>query len=82
MLGGRAAEDWGEGRVSLSDPRIERGAIPYLVSWCRKCRKEYVLSTRWLSEVSDKGVRSVLPAPVNGVLGSGSEEKSPGPEVR
>jgi len=34
----------------LDDQRIRRGKIPYLVTWCRKCSREYVLPIEWVLE--------------------------------
>lgn len=77
--GGRRPEEGDEVRLSLTDPRIGRGKIPFLVTWCRKCRGELVLKMDWVLEAALHP--GVVQAP-DRVLDSSRQVKSPGPEVR
>jgi hypothetical protein len=61
VAGGRAAEEQDETRLRLTDERIARGRIPYVVTWCRRCRREWVLPMPVLQDAARK--RSTFLAP-------------------
>ena len=57
VLGGRAAEKQDETRLELDDERIARGAIPFVVTWCPKCSREFEFEMPWLfDEAEHSGV--------------------------
>jgi hypothetical protein len=73
VLGGRAAEERNKTRLRFDDERIARGAIPFVVTWCKKCSREYVLEMTWLLEESKSS--GIVQCP-RGVLPSSTQEKS------
>jgi hypothetical protein len=50
VLGGRKAEPENKTRLRLDDERIVRGAIPFVVTWCPRCSREFVLPIEWVVE--------------------------------
>jgi hypothetical protein len=64
VLGGRAADVQDETRLALNDQRIARGAIPYVVTWCRRCRREWVVQVPWLQDAAHRGGTSLAPSEV------------------
>jgi hypothetical protein len=73
VLGGRKPEPENETQLRLDDQRIARGAIPYIVTWCPKCRGELVVPMDWLLEEAKHS--GVARAPI-GVLNSAQFESS------
>jgi hypothetical protein len=73
VMGGRAAEERNKTRLRFDDERVVRGAIPFVVTWCKKCSREYVLQMTWLLEESKSGGLVQCP---RGVLPSSQQEKS------
>jgi hypothetical protein len=61
---GRAAEPEDRHRLSLSDVRILRGAIPYVVTWCPSCRGELKLPMPWLLDEAKHSGMAVCPTSV------------------
>ena len=64
VLGGRAAEAQDETRLALNDERIARSKIPYVVTWCPKCRREYSLPMEWLLDVAKHSREELAPTAV------------------
>lgn len=61
---GRAAEPGDEIRLSLTDERIRRGNIAYVVTWCPRCRGELVLPMDWLLDEAKHSGMAVSPTSV------------------
>jgi hypothetical protein len=61
VLGGRAAEERDETRVRLDDELIRRGMLPYVVTWCRKCSREYALPIEWVFDEAKHSGTAVAP---------------------
>jgi hypothetical protein len=80
ITGGRKAEPENAIRLALDDVRIARGRIPYVVTWCPKCRGELVIPMDWLQEEAKHS--GTARAPI-GVLESARQlMQRPGPEAR
>jgi len=62
--GGRRAEPKDEVRLWLDDPRIIRGRIPYIVTWCPRCRGELVIQMDWLLREAKHSGTAVCPTTV------------------
>jgi hypothetical protein len=64
VLGGRAAEPENETRLRLDDELIRRGMLPFVVTWCPRCSREYELPMDWLLDEANHSGTAVAPTAV------------------